>query len=357
MIQDSLNLKCNQKNHLSEDKVAICLKESCKNNRLLCWKCISQFHFDHHDYAFGISDIKNNILENWPADESIRKIQKEFNSSSFDQIASKLESLFEIFTANFLNEIDLIKKQILSQINSKNEMDLFAKLKNSLDQAFNLGPIRDAINEISIEKFYEKEKEFDAKINNFLSSKNEVREKAIATTQQFFTEWSSKYQFILDEKLFDEISKNSLEILNGLASALKKKNKTIVKMEFSGTYFANNKTAGTNNFNDLTDLTLTKGICANTPGWIILEYHQFIDFKAMNVAGWHGDSSLWSPNNGNGADILVSLDKNNWVSIGKLPDFSQKKIQKIEFNTLKSAKFLKFQHSSYLGIGFLELLD
>ena len=349
------NIKCNQQNHHNEDKVAVCLKENCKHSRLLCWKCLTQFHIDHSQNILGFNDIQKNNFENWPIDENLRKIQKEFNCSSYDQIISSLESLFDAFTTKFLKELEIIKKQLIAKINFKDDNKLSNKLKTALENALNLTPIKEALSQVLNSNSLEKEIDFDNKINEFLSSNNQIRVKNASLINEIYPEWA-KNQLILDENVFNEITQEIFTTLNKFSVVLRKPGPLIIKMEFSGQYIADKKVAGTNNFNDLKDESLMKGICAKTPGWIILEYNTIVTFKSIRVAGWHGDGSIWDPSNGSGAEILISLDSNKWVSVGNLPNLKEKLIQTIQFNSI-NAKFLKFLHNSYLGIGFLELLD
>lgn len=351
----NFNVKCNQKNHQNEEKVAICLQKECKANRLLCWKCLKQFHFDHYQCNLGISDIKNGSVENYPFDENLGTILKEFNSSSFDQLISKLNSFFDIFTANFLKEIDSIKKRIITKINFKEDLDVILNLKTELNKAISLTPVIDALNDINNDNFLEKEEDFDKKIKKFVSEENEPRVNSISLVNKYYKDWSTKYQFFFDEIQFQKVTKDLLECLNQFDNVLRKKKISIIDMQFSGAYIANGAPVGTNNYNDLLDASLQKGICANTPGWIVFEFQNEVTFKSLKIAGYHGNSIVWGLSNGSGADILISSDKNNWKSIGKIPNLTEKNIETIAFPSYNTAKFLKFNHNNYLGIGYLEL--
>jgi len=219
-----MNLKCNQKNHQKDDKVAVCLKDNCQSNRLLCWRCLTQFHSDHVQYAISLSDLAINNVENWPLDEALKTIHNEFTSSSSDQIVSKLESLFEVFSAKFLKELEMIKKQIISQIkNMENNGDLIAKLKTAMEKAISLTSIQEIIREMKIENFDEKEREINDKINFFLSNQNEGREKAINDSKNLFHKWTNEYQCILEENRFNEITINILKSLNQFEEIFHKK--------------------------------------------------------------------------------------------------------------------------------------
>lgn len=154
-------LKCNQKNHSNEEKVALCIKEGCKENRLACWRCITQFHSTHCNYIIGFSDIKNNSVDFWSTEEDLQKIWKALAESSHDQLISKIESLFKEFITKFLEEVEILKKKIFVKIESSNGNELILKIKNELNSLGDLNSLTEIINNIQIDKFYENEKEFN----------------------------------------------------------------------------------------------------------------------------------------------------------------------------------------------------
>lgn len=127
-----------------------------------------------------------------------------------------------------------------------------------------------------------------------------------------------------------------------------------VGFESNGSYSYNGSTAGTGKVEDLSDKTLTKGICAKTPGWIILEINKEIEIEKIDIGGWNGNTSLWAASNGSSATIFTSKDKVNWRSVGTIPSDYGAKIQTIPLSK-STAKYLKFECSSYLGIGYLKL--
>ena len=127
-----------------------------------------------------------------------------------------------------------------------------------------------------------------------------------------------------------------------------------VRFESSGNYSYNNQTAGTNRVEDLKDKSLQKGICANSPGWIVIELNSEWDFEELEVAGYNGNSVLWYNGNGSGASIQTSLDKNNWKTVGTIPSNYGSAIVNVKL-TRSSARFIKFNHNSYLGLGYLNI--
>jgi hypothetical protein len=127
-----------------------------------------------------------------------------------------------------------------------------------------------------------------------------------------------------------------------------------VNFQSSGSYTYNNQTAGTNSVKDLKDKSLTKGICTNSPGWIIIELNNEWEFNELEVAGWNGNSTLWSKANGAGASIQTSKDKTNWTTVGTIPTNYGDTIQTAKL-TRSSGRYIKFNHTSYLGIGYLNI--
>jgi len=128
-----------------------------------------------------------------------------------------------------------------------------------------------------------------------------------------------------------------------------------IKFESSGPYM----TAGTQSvehLNDFTDRSLTKGICANSPGWIIIELQYPTDIQDIEIGGWNGNSSIWGCTNGAGARIETSNDKSSWVHVGTVPSDFGVTIQKLTL-TKSKAKFVRFQHTSYLGLGYFKIFQ
>jgi hypothetical protein len=64
---------------------------------------------------------------------------------------------------------------------------------------------------------------------------------------------------------------------------------------------------------------------------------------------------MWYPGNGSGASILTSKDKSSWVEVGKIPSNYTSTITTVKLKRTV-AKYIKFQHNSYLGIGFLNII-
>lgn len=157
----------------------------------------------------------------------------------------------------------------------------------------------------------------------------------------------------------DLLNEASFFEIDGLVQLLQEVGKGIrfKSFEFSGNYVSGSTIAGTNNIEDLNnydDISAKKGICANYNGWIILELEREVEFRKMDIAGWNGDPNIWAPSNGAGASIFTSMDKSKWEIYGNIPNNYSGSIITLEFNSIR-AKYIKFQHSSYLGIGYCRI--
>lgn len=100
---------------------------------------------------------------------------------------------------------------------------------------------------------------------------------------------------------------------------------------------------------------MSTGIVAASPGWIIIEFNKEWEFEEIEIAGFNGNTSAFAVSNGANCQILTSKDKSNWVSVGSIPGNYGAFIQKVRL-TKSSAKYIKFQHNSYLGIGYLDVI-
>lgn len=132
--------------------------------------------------------------------------------------------------------------------------------------------------------------------------------------------------------------------------------KTIEFVRFfsSGNYGYGGQTAGTNKVEDLKDRSLSKGICANTPGWITIELNNEWEIEEIEIGGYNGNTSLWGASNGASAQISTSKDNNTWLNVGTLPSTYGAVITTVRL-TKSVGRFIKFQNNSYMGIGFLEI--
>lgn len=128
------------------------------------------------------------------------------------------------------------------------------------------------------------------------------------------------------------------------------------KYEFSGEFKYNEIVVGTNNVKDLKDKSLQKGIVANTPGTITITLSREVEFEEINIAGYNGNSTAWFVGNGRGANIMTSKDNNQWVNVATIPNEFGHEIIKINL-TKSKARYIKFTHTDYIGIGYLDIKD
>jgi len=174
-------------------------------------------------------------------------------------------------------------------------------------------------------------------------------------------------EYLRNKKItYKGISKEDLEVLRSdaeyyqiaeIQEYLDSKLKEIefVSFEFSGPYTYTGLTAGTNSVGDLKDKSMLKGICANSPGYIIIELNDEWEFKTIEIGGCKGNSTLWYSDNGAGATIFTSLNKQDWKTVGTIPYGFGTSIKKVDL-TKSIGKYIKFEYSSYLGIGFLNII-
>ena len=130
-----------------------------------------------------------------------------------------------------------------------------------------------------------------------------------------------------------------------------------ISFEVNANYTSGENTAGTQNIdhiNDFEDRSCMKGICANSPGWIIFEVNREVEFSEVEVGGWKGNTGLWGTTNGNGARILVSNDKSSWVDVGTVGN-NLGEINTVSVTKNKS-KYIKILGTSYLGVGYFRII-
>jgi hypothetical protein len=163
-----------------------------------------------------------------------------------------------------------------------------------------------------------------------------------------------------DEEIIDMIKEAKFYQLNQLATFLEHDSKeiTYVSFEFSGEYRSSNLLAGTNNIDDLNnfeDRSCMKGICTNYTGWITLELSRDVEFDQIEIGGYRGNTNIYASSNGSGASIKTSLDKSTWATVGTIPSSYGNSVV-LHNVTLSKARYVKFEHNSYLGIGYFRIL-
>jgi hypothetical protein len=163
---------------------------------------------------------------------------------------------------------------------------------------------------------------------------------------------SADFDIILEEAEFYEIQ-DMIDIIVEMRREIK-----YVSFESSGTYSSGGVMAGTNNVEDLNnfeDKTCMKGIVTNSPGWIILQLNRDCEWEEGEIGGWKGNTNIFSSSNGNGASIMTSMDKNNWNTVATIPSNFGNSITPFRCNTRTKCKYIKFNCSSHLGIGYFKI--
>jgi hypothetical protein len=165
-------------------------------------------------------------------------------------------------------------------------------------------------------------------------------------TKKFNLKGMSKFE--LDD-LESEINYYGISDIQSVLEDLRK------EVEFvSFTSTPQYSTAGTHRLEDLKNRNLTGGICVQSPYWITIELNFEHEITKLEIAGWNGNTSLWYPGNGAGAKILTSADNVNFVEVGTIPTTFGAAIITVPV-TRTMAKYIKFEHNSYLGLGFLNI--
>lgn len=124
-----------------------------------------------------------------------------------------------------------------------------------------------------------------------------------------------------------------------------------VNFESSARY----STCGSHKLEDLSTKDLKTGICVQSSYYITIELNFEHEIEKMEIAGVTGNSS-WAVSNGINAKVLTSTDKSNWKEVGTIPSNFGDIIITVPLKK-SIAKYIKFQHNSYLGIGYLNLLN
>jgi len=126
----------------------------------------------------------------------------------------------------------------------------------------------------------------------------------------------------------------------------------LVKMEYSGDYTFKGQTAGTQKLEDLSNKDLKTGVCAKSPGFIIVELNGCWEFEEVDIGGFNGNTTLLYPGNGSGSKIYTSKDKITWESVGSISSGYASKIVTVKLKK-SQGRYIKFEHTSYVGLGYL----
>ena len=145
-----------------------------------------------------------------------------------------------------------------------------------------------------------------------------------------------------------------VEIVTYLEDRLKEL--VIINYTFNGAYNTNQITVGTNKLEDISDRSLLTGICAKTPGWIVFELNYEFEISGVEIGGFTGNTNYWGPTNGQNAHISVSKDNASYTEVGKVPTNFGNSIITYNFNKVCRGKYIKFNHTSFLGFGYCKVI-
>jgi hypothetical protein len=131
---------------------------------------------------------------------------------------------------------------------------------------------------------------------------------------------------------------------------------TYVKMDLVNPYFDSNGRVGGDDPKSLLDTNLTTGICTNNNGSITLELSREVEFEQFEIGGYTGKSDwVYSIGYGSGGSIQVSLDKKSWKNVGTIPTGFGTTIVPGKLLSLSKAKYIKFEHTSWIGLGYFKI--
>lgn len=190
------------------------------------------------------------------------------------------------------------------------------------------------------EIFYDRDPQFFHYILNFLRT-GKIDTKKLSDEEK---------EDLLAEAQFFEVN-YIIETLRATVAEVE-----FTKYEFSGEFKSGDVLIGTNNIKDLKDKTLMKGIVANTPGVITLTLSRDVEFEEIVIGGYNGNSTAWFVGNGRGAQILTSMDNSRWTNVGTIPPEFGHVISSVKL-TKSKGRYLRFSHTDYIGIGYLEVKD
>jgi len=200
-----------------------------------------------------------------------------------------------------------------------------------------------------------------------------IYEKFDMKKEIFFDRFSNYFSYILDYLRYKRLNYNRFKRLeleellieadyyevSDISDKITNMLKEIrfLNFEINAPFISSGTTAGSQNvehINDHEDRTLMNGIVACTPGWIIFQLNETWEFNSIEVAGWNGNTGIFSPTNGAGATILTSIDKKTWTNVGSLPTNFGANISTVSLLN-SSANYIKFQGTGYIGIGYLKI--
>ena len=127
-----------------------------------------------------------------------------------------------------------------------------------------------------------------------------------------------------------------------------------IGLEVNAHYSRSNVQVASGRLEDLSDRSQMNGICCVSPGWIIIELNNEWEFNEIEIGGYKGNTGAYAAENGANAKILTSLNKVTWNNVGTIPSGFGTSVKTVKL-TSSSARYIKFESTGYLGLGFLEI--
>lgn len=272
------------------------------------------------DTLKGLKDKINNF--EGEVEEKLKKIEetekrekkREQNQIILNNIIQKTDP---IVTLNVGGKLFKITYSVLVSVDNT----LFTKLYEN----------KQRINEVL---FYDRSYKFFPVILNYLRNKSFDKSQYDRMDIEEIKFESDFYSISCFSGILDEIL-NKVEVI-GFKSSAKYSN------------------CGTHKFEDLSNKDLKTGICVQSPYFITLELNNDHEIDKIEIAGLTGNSS-WSATNGANSQILTSLDGVSFKNVGTIPSNFGGQIQTVTI-TKSVCRYIKFQHNSYLGLGYFNVV-
>ncbi len=278
--------------------------------------------------------------------------------SQLDELKNKLKDFEETLKINIIEEVRESKIQENSQSNEKKIQEIL----NTKDEEIikiNVGGelfatrLQTLLN-VKDNLFYKLivAKKFDLKKGIFI---DRSPDHFGVILDYFRTGKFIPKRFSYDQLL--EIKEEALyyELLE-IEAVLNKSTLTIeyVKMEVQNPYMSGLNILGSSDPKHLLDKDLTTGVCTSN-GYIILELNREVQFDKVEIGGFTGKSDwVYSNGYGAGATIETSVDKVNWKNVGSIPSGFGTTITPVSL-TQSTAKYIKLNWNSWIGLGFFKI--
>jgi hypothetical protein len=127
-----------------------------------------------------------------------------------------------------------------------------------------------------------------------------------------------------------------------------------VSIEHSGIQFSKNEKTEVI-LKHLKDRDMSKGICVASPGYILLELRNEIEFNEIEIGGYRGNVQQFSPDNGAGASIEAGMSKDELRTVGTVPYGFGSAITPIKCSKT-NARFIRIKSNGQMGLSYLNLL-